>query len=105
MTQLTIDDLEVHTEMAVERAQSNANREWLSEAEAAVEVLIKQGRPFSTDSVWELLSHFQVQTHEPRAMGAVIRKFVKQGRLDHVGYQKTLRQESHRRPISVWRPR
>jgi hypothetical protein len=105
MTQMTIDELETRTDEAVKRAATHANQRWMGEAEAAVEVLIKKGESFTTDEVWRLLSHFNVETHEPRAMGAIIRKFVKEGRLEHVGYQKTLRPESHRRPVSVWRPR
>lgn len=99
-----IDELERVTERSINYAGNFADPDWRREAEAAVQILIRKGEPFSTDEVWRLLEGSSAKTHEPRAMGAVMRKFVKEGLIDSIGYQKTTRRESHRRPIAVWRP-
>lgn len=104
MTQLTIDELEHKTERAINLAGAFADRDWYSEAEAAVNVLIKKGQDFDSDEIWRLLSHFDVSTKEPRALGAIMRGYARDGKIINVGYRKSTRPECHRRPIAIWRP-
>lgn len=100
-----IAELEAATDAAVDRAGTNANVLWLREADATVAVLCKIGDDFTTDDVWRILTDKGVETHEPRAMGAVMRKKSKEGFIRPAGYtRKTLRRSSHRRPLEVWRP-
>ena len=104
MTQLTIDEMEHKTEKAINLAGAFANEKWYSEAESAVNLLIKKGEDFDSDEIWRLLSHFDVKTKEPRALGAIMRKYAKDNKIINVGYRKSTRPECHRRPIAIWRP-
>ena len=98
----TIREIELETRAAIDRAQANASDLWFRGAMNAVRYLVAQRRPFTTDDVW---SHVEGQTHEPRAMGAVMRQAQRDGLIKPSGeYRKSLRPECHRRPIQVWIP-
>lgn len=97
--------LELQTDAAVNRAGNNADITWLNEARSAVKILCKQGNDFTTDDVWDLLQGVNAFTHEPRALGAIIREMSKTGAIYSTGgYRKSIRPECHRRPLAVWRP-
>ena len=91
-------------EIALQQVEENANDEWLETAFAVVEFLAQTGRTFTSDDVWELMAHKDVTTHEPRAMGAVLRKAAKL-KLIHPtgGYVKTRRAVAHSRAIAQWK--
>jgi hypothetical protein len=92
-------------EDAIERVGLNANQLWALEAFKIVEMLSIQQHDFTTDDVWEWMNqmHPALTTHEPRAMGAVMRK-ASSDRLcvPTERYSKSLRPECHRRPIRIW---
>jgi hypothetical protein len=93
------------TNEAVQKAGDNANVPWIREATACVSLACKLGKPFTTDKVWELLSHTGVKTHDPRALGAVMRAAAKDRLIIHTGrYVQSLRKDCHRRPLAVWEP-
>lgn len=84
------------------RAESNADQDWLTRAREVVKALIAAGEPFTTDHIWYRLEQLGVATHEPRALGALIRQAAKQGVIQRQGYIPTTRPEAHARPIPVW---
>lgn len=93
-------------EAAIQTAAEHADRVWLSAAKQIVWDLIRDGRPFSTDDCWQKLDALDIQTHEPRALGAVLRAAAKAGYIEQTGeYIKTSRPQAHSRPIPVWRSR
>jgi hypothetical protein len=71
MMKIDVKQLENETQIAIKRADSNANPEWKREAEAAMSILIKQGRPFTADDIHRLLEHTNVKTHNNSALGAI----------------------------------
>ena len=80
--------------------EDNANPDFIDEAMAVIEHLARVRAEFTTDDVWPLLT---TSTHEPRALGAVMRKAAKAGgikRTDRV--RKSSRVACHQRPIAVW---
>lgn len=78
---------------------------WKREAEAALALLCKIGNDFTGDDVWRLLEGVGVKTEEPRALGAIITKYAKDGLIVPTGvYRKSERRKSHRRPLAIWRP-
>ena len=93
---------EVITE-AVARVERNADSEWLLWAERAVVEAAADNR-FTTDDVWHLLDAWRVEApHEPRALGAVMRRMARVGVIRSTGeYVKSERVECHGRPIVVW---
>lgn len=107
MHQAEIDQkkLEIIKDRAVYAAGAFANSDWLTEAESAIKMLCRLGDDFTGDDVWRLLAGTSVTTPEPRALGAVITKFAREGYIFPTGYyRKSIRKESHRRPLAVWRP-
>lgn len=100
-----ITQLEKSTDNAVFTAGAFADRDWYSEATATVELLIRRGEDFTTDDVHEILDQLSVETHEKRALGAIMRHFSKKGVISAISYRKSLRPECHRRPVAIWRPR
>ena len=97
--------LNLLTTTAINRAGGGADGEWWREAQAAISLLCKRGRPFTTDAVWYLLNRVGVKTHDPRALGAVVLAACKDGLIRPTGeYHKSIRKECHRRPLAVWQP-
>jgi hypothetical protein len=87
---------------AIERANEHANPEWKEAARAAV-LAIAPGVEFTTDDVWARLTGDE-QTHERRALGAVMQQLAADGRivkLDRV--RPSTRPEAHANPKQVWR--
>lgn len=104
MTQTSlIDALEQQTDRAVHYAGAFAEPEWYRAAEYALEVLIRRGNNFTTDELHKELQNYEVSTHEPRALGAIIRQASKNGLIRSTGqFKKSTRPECHRRPVSIW---
>lgn len=104
MTTVEQGDLFAITQEAVQRAADHANGEWLRDAQQAVRSLAARREPFTTDDVWGLLSATSTATtHEPRALGAVIRQAQRDELIRHTGdWRKSTRPECHTRPCAVW---
>jgi hypothetical protein len=92
-------------EQAIQRVGLNADQLWALEALKVVEMLSIQRHDFTTDDVWEWMNqlHPEMTTHEPRAMGAIMRK-ASATRLcvPTERYNKSQRPECHHRPLRVW---
>jgi hypothetical protein len=100
-----LERLERDKDRAVYAAGAFADPLWKREAIATLETLCKLGDNFTTDDVWRLLEGVGVKTPEPRALGALITRYAKEGRIFSTGsYRKSIRKECHRRPLAVWRP-
>lgn len=97
---------EVVTTEAIERAGSNADPVWRKAAEAAVYRVCKRQEFFTTDQIWAELGEQTegVRTHEPRALGAVMRWAAQRKYCEPTStVEKTKRIEAHRRPVAIWR--
>jgi len=95
--------LDLITDEAIQRADDHANEAWKKLAAMAVEALSLRGRPFTADDLWDEIEVFGVSTHEPRALGAIMRQAVKSGQIRNTGtFVKSRRPECHQRPIAVW---
>lgn len=87
---------------SIKRAEEGASREWLDEAFSIIESLAQRGNKFTTDDVWPLLT---VETHEPRALGAVMSRAHRMGLIKPTyGWKQSTRPASHSRPLRVWEP-
>lgn len=104
---MTADDAaRAATDEAIERVERHANENWTAAAFGVV-VWVAERRPeFTTDPVWAVLErrYPDVQTHEPRALGAVIKKAVREGVIEATDRtHKSVRPECHRNPKAIWR--
>jgi hypothetical protein len=91
------------TRVSIDAAEDHADPQWYRSAFVTVKSLGLLGAEFTTDDVWAYLVS---TTHEPRAMGAVMRQAVRDGFIESTGrYIKSKRPECHMRPILVYRGR
>lgn len=92
------------TSEAIERVAAHAHQEWRSEARHVVERLASTKSLFTADEVWAELDKASFTTHEPTALGAVMRDAVRTGTIMATGsYWPTKRSAAHRRPVAVYR--
>ena len=93
------------TDEAIERVRVNANPVWTKTVMALIEDLATVDIEFTTDVLWKCMEiqHEDITTHEPRAMGGVMRTAKAAGLCRPTGrYIKTTRREAHGRPVAVW---
>lgn len=103
MSQPTLWDAQTVASEAVNRVGAHADADWLSAAHRIVRRLADTRNEFTTDDVWAALDELDVVTHEPRAMGAVMRQAARGGvivKSDRV--RNSVRVECHARPVAVW---
>ena len=82
--------------------EAHANPDWKDEAERVIDTLAATRQHFTTDDVWQRLGH--VSTHEPRALGALMKRAASRGVIRATdGWATSTRPECHGRPIRVWR--
>jgi hypothetical protein len=99
------DDGQLDMLDALEAVEAAADEGWLRAAKQAVWVLCLRGESFTTDDVWEHLDALGVTTHEPRALGAVMRAAATAGFIRKSNqYVNTRRPAAHSRPIPQWFP-
>lgn len=102
-SQLDLDAAFAAADMAIDGVEANASTTWLDIARGIVRSY-PPGHSFTTDDVWHALSFVDVRTHEPRALGAVMRGLQRDGVIENTkSYQPSARAECHARPIPVWR--
>lgn len=90
MADTLFDESGAARDEAIARAEAHATEAWLAAAERII-LAISAGGEFTTDQVWDGLAAAGVTTHEPRALGAVMRRMAKHG---HIGPTGTYRQSA-----------
>lgn len=107
MEQLSLTDAESRRDDAIARAERHALQEWKDTTMQIIKVLAIAYPTFTTDDVWlELNRTPHVGTHEPRALGSMMRAAYKLGWVAPTDqYVKSRRPECHARPVKVWRSR
>jgi hypothetical protein len=97
------EQAEAARDEAIAQVEANADLNWMAAAHTAVVLLAINCDEFSTDEMWEALREVE-PTHEPRAMGAVMRAAARHGlivKTDRV--RNSVRPECHARPVAIWR--
>lgn len=89
---------------AIARVDAHADSAWRQRALQVVEYLAATRGTFTTDDVWEQLAVHGEATHEPRALGAIMRTAARQGICAPTPtYRTSSRAACHARPVRVWR--
>lgn len=92
-------------EHAIQQVDEHADMEWKHLAKSVVRSLAITREEFTTDAVWYLLEQTTAATtHEPRALGAVMRAAASDRII--VATDRTVesvRVANHRRPVRIWR--
>lgn len=93
-------------EHAIKRVGVNADADWMTLALATIRDLAMIHDTFTTDEVWDALHPHDDSTHEPRAMGAAMRRAAKTGWVKATAnYRPSARPSCHARPVRVWESR
>jgi len=89
---------------SMQQVDQHADAAWKTEAKGIVRYLAQTKEEFTTDAVWFLLDKFPGVTHEPRAMGPIMRWAATSGLIRATDRTtKSVRVVNHSRPIQVWR--
>ncbi len=90
-------------EQAVKRVAVNADPEWMTLALATICDLARVRDTMTTDDIWEAMHPHETFTHEPRAMGAAMRRAARNGWIEATpDYRSSARPSCHARPVRVW---
>ena len=85
-------------DVALERVEFGSE-EWIAEWYPAILRVAQSLGTFTTDDLWDVIP----KPSEPRAMGAVMHKVAKQGRIRSTGeYRRSTEVSCHARPKAVW---
>lgn len=103
MTQPSLLDALTARDEAIDRVEANAHDLWLAAAREALDELCATRESFTSDDLWAALDGRDVSTHEPRAMGAVLRQAARDGLVAGTRqYRPSVRPACHARPVRVW---
>ena len=90
-------------EEAIAQVDEHANPDWKQAAFEDGERVARKLPFFTTDPIWAELAEDSAWTHEPRAMGAVMRSLVGAGVCRKTERTvKTIRVAAHRRDLRIW---
>lgn len=107
MEQLSLTEAESRRDDAIARAERHALQEWKDHTMRCIAHCAVTYPTFTTDDVWVLLSDVpEIGTHEPRALGSMMRAAFKLGWVVPTDqYVKSRRPECHARPVKIWASR
>lgn len=89
---------------AIERVERNAAQDWKDHVLDVIWGLAAYRQEMTSDDVWRLLGQDDPTTHEPRALGAMLKKAAAEGWLEPTEvYRPSARATCHARPVRVWR--
>lgn len=95
----------VARDKSIRVVDEHAAPDWKIEARRVVRHLAETKPEFTTDPVWFMLERFtEAETHEPRALGAVMRAAARDRLI--VATDRTVesvRVANHRRPVRIWK--
>jgi len=90
-------------EDGIARAEDHAVPDWNVEVDKAILRIARRRPLFTTDDVWAEIAPIPTLTHEPRAMGAAMRRAQRAGWCKPTDeHWLTKRALAHRRPLRVW---
>lgn len=95
---------EEERDKALARVESHADEEWKKIALKVVGDLAANQSELTTDDVWLVLSEHDCATHEPRALGAVMRRAAAVGIIERTDVtRRSIRSTRHRGDVRVWK--
>lgn len=92
--------IDMLTDEAIARVDANADAAWKEQAYATGARLSRTMHTLTSDDIWLELDG---QTHEPRAMGPVMRRLARDGYIRSTnGFVKSRSPKGHGHPTRVW---
>ncbi len=89
---------------AIAEVAAHADPEWVSKANEALDILIKNRQEFTSDQVWKILDSWQVpRPNAPSAMGSIMLSAAKSKRIKKTGrFIPSTQATNHQRDVAVW---
>ena len=84
------------------RCEDNANDEWKAVADRRVRYLAARQKPFTSEDVINYLNEKGYKTHNNSALGAIMLRYSKEGRIKKLGWQQSKRKSRHSAPVRIW---
>lgn len=100
MIQPTLEDALAEQADALERVERHADHEWKRAAAGVIHRYARGGLTFTSDDIMFELERMPVTTHDPRALGPVMKQAKRCGLIVQVGWQKSVRR--HGSPIALY---
>lgn len=89
---------------AIDRVSANADPNWKFLAIQATRKVAMQRETFTSEHVWAELVAEGSTTHEPKAMGGILRKAAQEGICEVTErFIKSSSRINHRRPLQIWK--
>jgi hypothetical protein len=97
----TPEQAKKETDEAIKRVDAHAQKKWQDEAAHVIWRLARSGETFTTDEVMTTMEASENKTHDPRALGPIIRRAITKKVIHATGdYVKSTRR--HSSPIPVY---
>jgi hypothetical protein len=95
---------EEERDKALARVESHADDEWKKIALTVIRDIAIDQLELTTDDVWLALAERDCATHEPRALGAVMRRAAAVGIIERTDVtRRSVRSTRHRGDVRVWK--
>ena len=100
-----LDLIALSRDVAIRQVDQNADADWKSVAYATGFQLAQRQQSITSEEIFDAMPS-DVGTHEPRAMGAVMRKLSKDGVISPSNeFVRSTSVRGHGRPSRVWKSR
>ena len=90
-------------EEGMKRAEAHANVDWKDAAERRLIRLTKNKRFFTSDDILSYLDNKEIKTHDNRALGGIMNRWVRQGYISPIGFQNSSRPSRHGGTVRLWK--
>lgn len=101
--QMSFDEIAAARDNSIDCVDRNANIEWKIKAYMTGMRIAEREEFFVSEDIWQALLDEGVHTHEPRAMGAVMRRLQREKVIAPTGkYITSASPLGHGRPSLVW---
>ena len=87
---------------AVKRAEDHAHDDWKQSAREGLDLLAATGQEFTSEDIRALIPA-DITTHEPRALGGIVKKSIADGQIVSIGFRESSNPQAHCRPVRVFR--
>lgn len=98
-----IETGKIAKERSLIRVERHADEKWKEVVMGMIKIAALKHFHITTDHVWSHLEHHKEKTHEPRALGALMRRAAVEGMIKPTNIHiPSERLACHSRPIRVW---
>lgn len=84
------------------RAGDNSNEDWKNAAEKRVRYLASKQKPFTSEDVLGYLAVRGYKTHNNSALGSIMMRYSREGKIRKLGWKQADRRSRHGAPVRIW---